>query len=206
MADNNDNVTALENFIKSTIVDFINTAIDCEVVSYENGKVTVKPFGKKTYDDGDDNPYPTLHNIRMAWPQFAGGRAGVKGPVMAGDRGLLIVMQTPNDDSDDTRKYSLVDSYFIPGGGYDDAIPGNGDMRVYFGDSFISVSDDGPVMIKATEFIVDAPKTTINGETTMQGETTVSGNLNATTSSIGGISFVDHVHSNPEGGFTGKPQ
>jgi len=196
MADNNDDVTALENFIKSTIVDFVNTAISCEVVSYDRGRVTVKPIGDKGYDDGDANSYPTIHNLRMQWPQFDGGRAGIKGPVKPGDRGLMIVCQHANDDSGDNRKYSLVDSYFIPGGGYSDSVAGNDDLRVYYGDSFFSLTAGGKVTLNAPGgFEVKAPSSTFSGTATFTGDAVAAG-----------ISVSKHTHRGDSGGTTGGPQ
>lgn len=158
MADNNDTVVALENFIKSVVVDFVNTAIECEVVSYKRGRVTVKPTNPKGYDDGDTNDYPILHDLRMQWPQFSGGQAGVKGIVGKGDKCLLIVCQHPMDESGDNRKYSIIDSYVIPGCGYSDSVPGNDDMRMYFGKAFISITKSGRINLNAPGgFYVTSP-------------------------------------------------
>lgn len=222
MADNSDDVTALENFIKSTVVDFVNTSIECVVVSYSNGRVTVRPKGNKSYDDGDANEYPVLHGLKMQWPQFAGGKAGVKGPVEAGDDCLLIVCQHPMDESGDNRKYSLVDSYVIPGAGYDDSVGGNDDMRLYFGDAFVSVTKDKKVRINAPGgFDVVSPQSTfsekvnVNGlftysagatgsggagsAMTIQGSVNVNGEI-----TVNGIKLSTHRH--PEtGGTTNGP-
>lgn len=182
MADNSDDVTALENFIKSTIVDFVNTSIECEVVSYENGRVTVKPVGDKGYDDGDSNSYPTLHGLRMQWPQFDGGKSGFKGKVSPGDKCLLIVCQHAMDNSGDNRKYSLVDSYVIPGAGYSDDVPGNNDVRIYNRDAFIAITDDGKIIMNApggmehtTPLATYSNAMTVNGLFTFAGGATGSG-------------------------------
>lgn len=223
MADNNDTVTALENFIQSVVVDFVNTAMECEVVSYEGGRVSVRPVNKKSYDDGDTNDYAVLHNLRVQWPQFAGGKAGVKGPIVAGDRCLLIVCQHPMDDSGDNRKYSIIDSYVIPGAGYSDAVPGNDDMRLYFGNAFVSITSDGKVNINAPGgFNVTSPQSTfsekvnVNGLFTYAAGATGSGGTGGVMTltgnvvingeaTINGVKVSTHKHTGDSGGTTSAP-
>lgn len=222
MADNNDDVTALENFIKSTVVDFVNTSIECEVVSYERGKVTVKPIGDKGYDDGDSNAYPILHNLRMQWPQFDGGKSGFKGKVSVGDKCLLIVVQHSTDDSGDNRKYSLVDSYVIPGAGYSDEVPGNDDIRMYNRDAFIAITDDGRILLNApggmeaeTPLATFSQAVTVNGLFTYTagasggggtGQTmTINGNVIISgEATINGVKVSTHIHPTPNGN-SGQP-
>lgn len=199
MADNSDDVTALENFIKSTVIDFVNTSIECEVVSYEKGRVTVKPKGSKSYDDGDSNEYAVLHGLRMQWPQFAGGKAGVKGPVEPGDDCLLIVCQHPMDDSGDNRKYSLVDSYVIPGAGYDDSVGGNDDMRLYFGEAFVSVTKNKKVLINAPGgFEVVSPQSTFSEKVNVNGLFTYSAGATGSGGSGAAMGITGNVNVNGE--------
>lgn len=68
---------------------------------------------------------------------------------MSGDKCLLIVCQQSIDDLDDLRKFDLVDSYVIPGGDYDDSVPGNDDVRLYFGNAFIAIDANGKITINA---------------------------------------------------------
>lgn len=223
MADNNDTVAALEGFIQSVVVDFVNTAMECEVVSYEGGRVTVKPINSKSYDDGDTNDYAVLHNLRVQWPQFAGGKAGVKGPIQAGDRCLLIVCQHAMDESGDNRKYSIIDSYVIPGAGYSDAVPGNDDMRLYFGDAFIAITPDGKINVNAPGgFNVVSPQSTftekvnVNGLFTYAAGATGSGGSGGVMTltgnvvingeaTINGVKVSTHKHPGDSGGTTGTP-
>lgn len=199
MADNSDDVTALENFIKSTVVDFVNTSIECEIVSYENGRATVKPINQKTYDDGDSNDYPTLQGLRMLWPQFDGGKAGVKGPVKPGDNCLLIVCQHAMDDSGDNRKYSLIDSYVIPGAGYDDSIAGNDDMRIYYGEAFLAIGADKKIKINAPGgFEVVAPQSNFSNAVTVKGLFTYQAGATGSGGSGGVMNLTGNLNVNGE--------
>ncbi len=223
MADNSDDVVALENFIKSTIVDFVNTAIDCEVVSYENGRVTVRPDGDKGYDDGDSNAYPVLHNLKVVWPQFDGGKTGFKGKIAPGDKGLLVVTQHAGDNSGDNRKYSIVDSRFIPGNGYADDLPGNNDIRMYNRDAFIAITDEGKILFNAPGGIEStAPqvnfdkKVTVNGMFAYNAGMTGGGGsgntmtINGTViitgeATVNGVKVSTHYHKGDSGGNTSQP-
>lgn len=222
MADNSDTVQALENFIQSQIVDLVNTAIPCVVVSYEGGKVTVKPTGSKSYDDGDSNEYAPIHGLRLVWPQFSGGACGVKGPVAPGDKCLMIVCQHPLDDSGDNRKYSVVDSYVIPGD-YADDVPGNDDMRMYWGNAFISIDRAGKVKVNAPGgFEVVSPQSTFSEKVNVNGlftyaagasgsggegqSMTISGAVIITgEATINGVKVSTHIHPGDSGGQTGQP-
>ncbi|POU43959.1 baseplate assembly protein [Pantoea sp. PSNIH4] len=167
MADNSDVVEALRRLVSSEL-DTVNTALPCIVVSYDAGKVTVKPVGEKIYADGDSNPYPVLSGLRMQWPQFANGQAGVKGPVMPGDQCMLIVCQQAIDGSDDTRRFDIIDSYVIPGCGYSDAVPGNNDMRIYYSDAFFALDENGRATLNAPGgFDVISPLSTFDGAVTV---------------------------------------
>lgn len=223
MADNNDDVIALENFIKSTVVDFVNTSIECEIVEYSRGRATVKPVGNKGYDDGDANSYPVLHNLRMQWPQFDGGKSGFKGKIAVGDRCLLIVCQHAMDDSGDNRKYSLVDSYVIPGCGYADDVPGNDDVRMYNRDAFIAITDDGKIIMNAPGGIeAETPQANFSDAVTVNGLFTytagasggggdgqtmkINGNVIINgEATINGVKVSTHKHPGDSGGQTGEP-
>lgn len=199
MADNSDEVTALENFIKSTVVDFVNTAHECTVVAYNNGKVDVKPDNRKSYDDGDDNDYPVVYGLRMQWPQFSGGTAGVKGPVNPGDKCLMIVCQHPMDDSGDNRKYSIVDSYVIPGAGYTDAVPGNSDMRLYFGSAFVAIGEDGKITINAPAGLdVISPQSNFSENVTVNGLFTYTAGAQGSGGTGGVMSLTGNMNVNGE--------
>lgn len=195
MSDRFDQTEALKQFINGQI-DQINTAIPCEIVSYENGRVTVKPSGERKFPDGDTNPHPTIHNLRYVWPTFSGGQAGFKGPVTSGDKCLMICCQQAIDDPDDLRRYDLVDSYVIPGGDYSDEVPGNDDVRIFFGNAFIAIDETGKMTIKAPGGIVqDSPTHDITGTQNVTGDVVVNG-----------IKLGSHKHPGDSGGVTGSPE
>ena len=222
MADKNDFVEALTQLIGSEL-DQVNTAIPCTITGYSNGRVTVRPDGDKTYQDGDSNAYPILHNIRLVWPKFANGQAGIKGPVMAGDKALLIVCQQSIDDPDDSRRFDLVDSYVIPGGGYDDSVPGNDDMRIYFGNAFIAIDVNGKITINAPGGVEEiTPLHTVKGKMTVEQLFTYQGGMTGTGGDgsvatitgimqvtgdvvINGVKIATHKHPGDSGGTTGEP-
>ena len=222
MADNSDVVEALRRLVSSEM-DTVNTALPCTVVSYSGGRVTVKPDGEKIYADGDTNGYPVLSDLRMVWPQFANGQAGLKGPVQAGDKCLLVVCQQATDGSDDTRRFDIIDSYVIPGAGYSDAVPGNDDVRMYFGDAFIAIDANGKMTINAPGGVEETtPLHTVKGSMTVEqlftyqggmtgsgGETSVA-TITGTMQVIGdvvinGIKIGTHKHPGDSGGTTGEP-
>lgn len=223
MADNSDDISALENFIKSTCVDYINTSHPCRVIAYKNGRVDVQPTASKSYDDGDSNSYAPIYSLRVVWPQFAGGKAGVKGPIMPGDECLMIVCQHPLDDSDDNRKYSIVDSYVIVGAGYSDEVPGNNDMRMYFGDAFISIDASGKMVFNAPGGIeAKSPLATFSNAVTVNGLFTFSagatgsggqgsvmqingGMVVTQEATINGVKVSTHIHKGDSGGNTSVP-
>ncbi|QGH63441.1 Gp138 family membrane-puncturing spike protein [Serratia proteamaculans] len=223
MADRSDFIESLRRLIGGEM-DTVNTAIPCTVVSYNNGRVTVKPVGEKVYADGDSNAYPVLTDLRMQWPQFAGGQAGVKGPVQPGDECLLICCQQAIDNSGDTRKFDLIDSYVIPGCGYMDEVPGNDDMRLYYSNCFLALSADGKATLNAPGgFEVTAPMSKFNGEVTVENMFTYQGGMTGNGGSgsvaditgtvnvtgdvvINGIRIGSHKHPGDSGGTTGGPQ
>ncbi|KLF56391.1 baseplate assembly protein [Klebsiella aerogenes] len=222
MADGSEYSEVISNLIKAEL-DQVNTAIPCTIESYSNGRVSVRPNGEKKYQDGDSNPYPILHNLRFVWPNFSNGQAGLKGPVTPGDKCLLIVCQQSIDDLDDLRKFDLVDSYVIPGGGYDDSVPGNDDMRLYFGNAFIAIDGNGKITINAPGGVEETtPLHTVKGQLTVekmftyQGGMTASGgdgsvaSITGTVNVVGdvvinGIKIGTHKHPGDSGGTTGGP-
>ena len=132
------------------------------------------------------------------------------------------VISSAMDDSGDNRKYSLVDSYVIPGAGYDDSIGGNDDMRLYFGEAFVSVTADKKVKINAPGgFDVVSPQSTFSEKVNVYGLFTysagatgsggsgaamaVTGNINVNGEvTVNGIKLSTHRH--PEtGGTTNGP-
>ncbi|CBX44533.1 phage baseplate assembly protein V [Erwinia phage phiEt88] len=222
MADNSDLVEALRRLVSSEM-DTVNTALPCTVVSYDSGRVSVKPDGEKVYADGDSNPYPVLSGLRLVWPKFANGQAGVKGPVMPGDKCLLIACQQSTDGSDDLRRFDIIDSYVIPGAGYSDAVPGNDDMRMYFGEAFIAIDAAGKLTINAPGGVEETtPLHTVKGNLTVEKMFTYQGGMTGSGGDsvakitgtmevmgdvvINGIKIGGHHHKGDSGGETGGPE
>lgn len=195
MAEHSDFIDALTQMIGGEL-DQINTAIPCTIVEYRSGRVSVRPNGKKQYPDGDSNPFPVIHNLRVIWPEFAGGKAGIKGPMLPGDAAMMIVCQQSIDDPDDLRKFDLIDSYVMPGGSGNDAVPANSDMRMYYRNAFIAINEDGKITINAPGGIEEiAPTHTSNAAHELASAT------------ISGIDFASHKHTGVEigSGTTGEP-
>lgn len=195
MAEHSDFLGALTQLVWGEL-DQVNTAIPCKVISYDSGRVAVRPVGEKRYPDGDSNAFPVIHNLRVVWPEFAGGQAGIKGPMLPGDNAMMIVCQQAIDDPDDLRKFDLVDSYVIPGGGGCDAVPGNADMRMYYGQAYIAISNDGKITINAPGGVEEiAPSHNSTADHVLPSAT------------IGGINFTRHRHPGVKSGddTTGGP-
>lgn len=163
MAENTSAVDALLALVQSQMLE-MNTCLPGVVVSCANGRASVRPTGKKRFADGDTIDFPVIHDARVCWPSFAGGLAGVKGPILAGDRCLLVFSQQAADGTDDRRAFDLSDCYVIPchlgdvGGGSD-----NASMSVFYGAASVSVTVSGQVVITAPGgAVINAPVTALN--------------------------------------------
>lgn len=203
MAETSNNpVEALMGLIRAQLLD-VNTAIPGVIVSYEGGLARVAPTGKKRFADGDALDYPIIPNVRVCWPSFAGGTAGVKGPVKPGDRCLLVFSQQAIDGTDDRRMFDLQDAYAVMcdlgNAGLGDS-GNNADMTMFFGPAYIRLTEGGALNIYAPGgTIINTPSTTNTGTLTTQGKftyqdgmagtggangTSISGNINHTSGSI----------------------
>ena len=144
-------VDALIGLVRSQLLD-VNTSIPGTVVSYSNGRANVKPQPKKRFADGDVLDYPVIPDVRVCWPSFAGGTAGVKGPVKAGDNCLLVFSQCAVDGTDDRRMFDLTDAYAVMVDNGRDG-PGdsgnNDDMTMFFGSAYIRLTAAGALEINA---------------------------------------------------------
>lgn len=143
-------IDALQSMITARLID-VNTSLPATVVSYSNGLASVRPKAKKRFSDGDVLDYPTIPNVRVCWPSFAGGTAGVKGPVKSGDNCLLVFSQQAIDGTEDRRMFDLQDAYAIMCdlGGAVGASSSNDDMVMFFGSASISLTSDGKLNINA---------------------------------------------------------
>ena len=165
MAETNDDLlSSLRELIQSELVD-VNTSINAVVVSYKDGLATVRPTADKLFKDGDTLPFPEIPNVPIRWPSFNGGRCGLKGPIRAGDKVLLVFSQQAIDGTDDARRHDLSDAYAIPASnelvaqGVD-----NDSMVMWFGEAYIKITKGGSVRIKAPGGVrADTPSLTSTG-------------------------------------------
>lgn len=168
----NNPVEALMGLIKSQLLD-INTAIPGVIVSYAGGIAKVLPTGKKRFADGDAFDYPIIPNVRVCWPSFAGGAAGIKGPVSPGDKCMLVFSQQAVDGSDDRRMFDLQDAYAVMcdlGNASAGDSSNNDDMTMYFGAAHIRLTASGALSINAPGgTTITTPQTTNTGTLTTEG-------------------------------------
>ena len=152
MAESSNNaIDAINSMMKSHLTD-VNTAIPGVIVSYSNGLARVAPTGKKRFSDGDVLDYPIIPNVRVCWPSFSGGAAGIKGPIKPGDRCLLVFSQQAIDGTDDQRIFDLQDACAIMcdiGNANVSDSTNNDDMTIYFGDAYIRLTESGELIINA---------------------------------------------------------
>lgn len=220
-------VDALRKMIDSKTGE-INTSLPGTIVSYSNGRAAVQPTPKKRYADGDVLNFPILQNVRVCWPSFAGGLAGVKGPILPGDKCMIIFAQQAVDGSDDMRRFDISDAYLIPcdlgnaGGGES----GNNDaLTMFYGSGYMRLTAGGALEINAPGgTTINTPQTTNTGTLTTQGLFTYSSGMAGTGGGSGtvingaitqtggalssnGVVLSSHVHSGvqPGGSNTGGP-
>lgn len=179
MADSaSDFTSAIRAAIRSEIME-INTSIQGEIVSYAGGFATVKPLGRKRFADGDELEFPNVERVPVRWPVFAGGLAGVRGPVRAGDKCLLVFSQQADDGSDDMRRFDLTDAYAVIVDNSQQSQGGNdNDMVMYFGAAYIKLTEGGALEINApggTKHI--SPTNEFTGNNTVAGTETVQGKI-----------------------------
>jgi hypothetical protein len=179
MAESSNNpVDALLGLIQSQLLD-VNTCIPATIVSYADGVARVSPTGKKRFADGDALDYPIIPNVRVCWPSFAGGLAGIRGPVKEGDPCLLVFSQQAVDGSDDRRMFDLQDAYAIMCNigtvGKSDSV-NDSDMTMYFGPAYIRLTEGGELLINAPGgTTINTPNTTHTGNVKTNGNTAIDG-------------------------------
>jgi len=166
MAENSNNLEdALIGLVQGQLAD-VNTAMPGIIASYANGYASIVPTGKKRFADGDELDFPTIHNVPVCWPSFAGGLAGFSGPVSAGDKCLIVFAQQATDGSDDLRQFDMTDAYAVlcdPG----NAGAGSG-LSMFWGGASITIDAGGAVTIEAPGGL------TINGAVVQSGGTMTS--------------------------------
>ncbi len=229
MAESSNNpVDALLGLIQSQLLD-VNTCIPATIVSYADGVARVAPTGKKRFADGDALDYPIIPNVRVCWPSFAGGTAGIKGPVKPGDNCLLVFSQQAIDGSDDRRMFDLQDAYAVMcdlgNAGAGDS-GNNEDMTMFFGPAYIRLTASGALNINAPGgTTINTPDTLNTGTLTTNGlltyndgmtgigggnGTTMQGDFNHTAGTITSLGKkIDGTHTHggvqPGGGNTAVP-
>lgn len=220
-------VDALLAMIESRLLD-VNTCIPGVIQTYDNGIASVLPTGKKRFADGDALSFPIIPNVRVCWPSFAGGAAGIKAPVRKGDNCLIVFSQQAVDGSDDRRMFDLQDAYAVMcdlgKAGQGDS-SNNSDMTMYFGSAFIRLTEGGALQINAPGgTTITTPKTLNTGTLTTQGMltyqagmsgngggagTVISGSMTQSggTLSSNGVALSTHTHSGVASGGdnTGAP-
>lgn len=170
--ENADFLSSIRALIQSEMVD-VNTSLPGVVVSYANGLASVRPLANKRFQDGDVLAFPVIHNVPIRWPVFAGGLAGVKGPVVPGDKVLLVFSQQAKDGTDDQRRFDLSDAYAVICDNSQSGQGGNNtDMIMYFGAAYIKITAGGALEINAP-----AGTTTIAPSNLLTGSQLVQGNI-----------------------------
>lgn len=197
----NNTVDALRGLIRASLLD-VNTCIPGVIVSYDNGIARVLPTGKKRFADGDTLDYPIIPSVRVCWPSFVGGQAGIKGPVSPGDRCLLVFSQQAIDGSDDRRMFDLQDAYAVMVDlghvGQGDSA-NNEDLTLFFGSAHIRITQGGAININAP-----------GGVNIVANTTDIVGNVihtGGTITSLGKTIDGTHTHGGitPGGGNTLSP-
>lgn len=193
MAEQNDFIGAIKGMIDSRLYE-LNTSLPGVVVSYSGGRASVKPTPKRRFSDGDVIEFPVLQNVRVCWPSFAGGAAGVKGPVLAGDKCLIVFSQQAVDGTDDMRRFDLSDAYCVmadlgTAGAGDSS--NNADMTLFYASGSVRVSAGGKVTITAPGgFDVVAPTMTNSGTLINSGLSTFTAGA-----TFNGVPFSSHRHT-----------
>jgi len=207
MADELDIVDALRKMVDSRLYE-VNTSVPGVIVSYAAGRAKVQPTPKKRFPDGDVLSFPILQNVRVCWPSFAAGTAGVKGPIKPGDRCLIVIAQQAVDGTDDPRRFDMSDAYVIPcdlGSAVGESAD-NAGMTMFFGSAYLRLTEAGALIVNApggTTFTT--PSLTNSGTLTNAGAATLQSTLDAgqstlTGASIGGIEFGSHQHTGVSSG------
>lgn len=192
MAETNDDFfDALSDLFDSHLADKVNTSLEGKIVAYNAGRVDVQPDGVKTYSDGDSNAYGVIYDLPLHWLAGDGGKAGVKIPVKVGDACTIVFKQHPQTDQEIPRRFSMADAYVLPGVAYPDELPGNDNVKLYYGEAFMEITPGGVVNINAPGgFNVTAPKSTFSAEVIANGLLTynagMTGNGAGTTMRING--------------------
>jgi hypothetical protein len=185
---------ALQFMIKQAIGGQVHTAIPVKVQAVDGLFVDVLPLVSSVDGYGESVEPTTLFHLPV-FRYHAGVAAVIVDPV-PGDIGLAVFAQSDSSNvTTDTdtpqqpgsfRRYSMSDGFYF--GGFHKSAPS----------VFIEIKQDSTIQIVApTSVTVTSPKVDFSGNLTVTGDAT-----------IGGISFLSHVHGGvePGGGTTSTPQ
>ena len=185
-------------FMMQQAMNNISTAIPVQVQAVNGLFVDVLPLVSSVDGYGQAVEPTTLFHLPV-FRYHAGVAAIILDPVV-GDKGLAVFAQadssnvqtgtnTPQQPGS-FRKHSMSDGFYI--GGFHNAAP-----SVY-----IEIKQDGTIQIVApTSVTVTSPKVDFSGNVSMSGSVNVTGDC-----TIGGISFLSHIHTGDSGGDTSPPK
>lgn len=181
-------------FMIQNAMQGISTAIPVQVQAVNGLFVDVLPLVSSVDGYGQAVEPTTLFHLPV-FRYHAGVGAVILDPVV-GDKGLAVFAQADSSNVQTRtdapqqpgsfRRHSMSDGFYI--GGFHNAAP-----TVY-----IEIKQNGEVVIVApNKLTVTSPQTTFSGKMDIAGDCT-----------IGGISFLSHVHGGvePGGGTTSTPQ
>lgn len=184
----------LQFMIQQAIRGQVHTSIPVKVVAVSGLFVDVIPLVSQVDGFGKAVPPTTIFHLPV-FRYHAGVAAVVIDPV-PGDIGLAVFAQTDSSNVKEGtsnpqqpgsfRRFSMSDGFFF--NGFHKSSPS----------VFIEIRQDGNVIIKAPSGVtIDSPSATLTGNVNVSGDAT-----------IGGISFLSHVHGGVESGgsSTSTPQ
>ena len=182
---------ALQFMIKNAMQG-ISTAIPVQVQAVNGLFVDVLPLVSSVDGYGQAVEPTTLFHLPV-FRYHAGVGAVILDPVV-GDKGLAVFAQADSSNVQtgtnapqqpgSFRRHSMSDGFFI--GGFHNAAPS----------VFIEIQQDGHVVITAPAGLtVTSPSATFSGTMDISGDCTV-----------GGISFLQHIHTGDSGGDTSPPK
>ena len=183
---------SLQFMVQQAIRNQVHTAIPVQVQAVDGLFVDVLPLVSNVDGFGETVEPTTIYHLPV-FRYHAGVGAVILDPVV-GDKGLAIFCQsdssTVNEGTNTPqqpgsfRRFSMSDGFYI--GGFHNAAP-----TVY-----IEIMQDGHVVITAPAGLtVTSPSATFSGSMDISGDCT-----------IGGISFLSHIHTGDSGGNTSPPK
>jgi len=177
---------SLQFMVQQAIRNQVHTAIPVQVQAVDGLFVDVLPLVSNVDGFGETVEPTTIYHLPV-FRYHAGVGAVILDPVV-GDKGLAIFCQsdssTVNEGTNTPqqpgsfRRFSMSDGFYI--GGFHNAAP-----TVY-----IEIQQDGHIILTAPAGLtVTSPSATFSGTMDISGDCT-----------IGGISFLSHVHGGVESG------